>query len=325
MTNFPARKIVAVGEAMLEMAPVKAGLFRLGYAGDTFNTLWHAAQLLGPRAQAGFVTKIGTDRLSDSFFAEMVADGLDVSGVARDPDREMGLYLIELDGAERSFHYWRQLSAARRLADDPGFVAMAISGADIIHVSGITWAILTPAARDSLFSILDLARSEGARVAFDPNYRPRLWSSLDEAREAVARMLARTDIALPSFDDEAALWGDVSPETTIARLGEHGVGEVAVKDGPRPLWFRAGASTGACDTPPVSRPRDTTGAGDAFNAGYLAARLLGSAPVRAIAVAQALSAVVISTSGARAPRFTVREMAGLVGAGPEHAPLAPEP
>ena len=241
MNTTQARKIVAVGEAMLEMSPVEGGLFRLDYAGDTFNTLWHAALLLGPRARAGFITRVGTDRLSENFVAGMVADGLEVSGVGRDQDRTMGLYMIELDGAERSFHYWRHQSAARRLADDPNFLSEAVSGADFIHVSGITLAVIGPEGRETLFAVLDAARSQGTKVAFDPNIRQRLWSSREETQAAYENMLMRTDIALPSFDDEASLWGDTTPETTIQRLLNWGVDEVAVKNGPHPVAF-----TGRC-------------------------------------------------------------------------------
>jgi 2-dehydro-3-deoxygluconokinase len=115
---------------MIEMAPVDGGLYRRGYAGDTFNTAWHMGQLLGDAARVAFVTSVGRDPLSDAFVAEMEADGLDVSGVVRDPERNMGLYLIELDGVERSFHYWRASSAARRLADDPAALAADLSGQD---------------------------------------------------------------------------------------------------------------------------------------------------------------------------------------------------
>ena len=67
MLTFPAGRIVAIGEAMVEMAPVGEGLYRRGYAGDTFNTVWHMAQLLGDAARSGFVTRVGRDGLSDSF------------------------------------------------------------------------------------------------------------------------------------------------------------------------------------------------------------------------------------------------------------------
>ncbi|MCB1330313.1 MAG: sugar kinase [Maritimibacter sp.] len=311
MRKDPTR-FVAIGEAMIEMAPVGAGQFRMGYAGDTFNTLWHAAQLLGARGRAGFVTRIGTDKLSDRFAAEMASDGLDLAGVDRDPGRTMGLYLIELDGAERSFHYWRDSSAARHLADDPQALDRALAGAGLVHVSGITLAILSPAARETLFGALDTARQAGARVSFDPNIRPRLWASPEAARAAVTQMLSRTDIALPSFDDEAALWGDAAPADTITRLRDAGVTEVAVKDGPGPVRFRAGDLQGVCETRPVDDLRDTTGAGDAFNAGYLTARLTGAQPPKAIEAGQALSALVLGTPGARAPRAAVRALAGRV-------------
>lgn len=307
------KRFVAVGEAMLELAPVDGGLYRIGYAGDTFNTVWHAAQLLGTRARAGFVSRIGTDSLSTRFALEAEADGLDISGIARDPERQMGLYLIELDGAERSFHYWRQVSAARRLADDPEGLEAALAGADLVHVSGITLAILLPGARDALFAVLDARRKAGARIAFDPNIRPRLWPSPQVTRDAVTRMLVRTDIALPSFDDESALWGDANPQATIDRLRDLGVAEVVVKDGPHPVSFVSGGARGVIDTPIVASIRDTTGAGDAFNAGYLASRLLDRPPTGAIAAGQSLAAAVLATPGARAPRDIVRALASTVG------------
>ena len=80
MLKFSTRNVVAIGEAMLELAPVGEGLYRLGYAGDTFNTAWHMAQLLIGTAKVGFVTQIGRDKLSETFAAEMAADGLDVDG-----------------------------------------------------------------------------------------------------------------------------------------------------------------------------------------------------------------------------------------------------
>ncbi|MFO0513948.1 MAG: PfkB family carbohydrate kinase, partial [Rhodobacterales bacterium] len=144
--------VIAVGEAMVELAPVGKGNYRRGFAGDTFNTAWHMAQLLEGRAKVGFVTRVGTDGISNAFVAEVVADGLDASAIGRDPLRNMGLYLIELNGVERSFHYWRDTSAARGLASDADALARAFAGAGLIHLSGITLAILPPDDRETLFA-----------------------------------------------------------------------------------------------------------------------------------------------------------------------------
>jgi 2-dehydro-3-deoxygluconokinase len=296
----PVPRIRAIGEAMVELAPVGDGLFRQSFAGDVFNTAWAMARWLGPGADVGLVTRLGQDRLSDAFAAQMAADGLALDGVGRDPTRTMGLYLIDLDGVERSFHYWRGQSAARGLADDPAALARALQGVGLIHLSGITLAILPPDGRAALFAALAQARAKGALIAFDPNLRQRLWPDAEEMRATVTRMLGLADIALPSLDDETAQFGDRDAAATLDRLTAAGVAEIVVKDGPGPLRLRVGGRDLTVPTPPVEGVRDTSGAGDAFNAGYLAARVLGHAPEVAVRSGQALAAVTLRSFGARA-------------------------
>lgn len=305
MISFTSGRAVSIGEAMVELAPAGPETFRRGFAGDTFNTIWHIAQLMGPAADCGFVTRVGHDSHSDRFVAAMAADGLDTSIVSRDPDRQMGLYLIELDGAERRFHYWRQCSAAQRLADDTFALQNAISRAGLIHLSGITLSILPVDARSRLWAALGEARRGGAIVSFDPNVRMRLWSSREEACVVIDRMLGMTDIALPSYDDERALWGDASPYDTAARIASYGVQEVVVKDGANPVHAWLGGQVQTFATPATSRVLDTTGAGDSFNAGYLAGRLLGLSGEPAIRLGQQLAEEVIGTYGALAARERV--------------------
>lgn len=303
--RFANTSVRAIGEAMVEMAPVGNGLYRRGFAGDTFNTAWHMAQWLGPVAQVGMVTRVGQDSLSDAFLNEMAADGMDLSGISRDPARRMGLYMIELDGVERSFHYWRDTSAARHLADDVAGLRAALRGVGLVHLSGITLAILSPAAREGLFAALAAFRADGGVVSFDPNIRPRLWPSADDIRQTVARMLALTDIALPSFDDESAHFGDGDPQATVDRMAALGVGEVVVKNGAGPVRLFAEGRSQEIGTPAVTDVRDTTGAGDAFNAGYLGARVAGNDATRSVRAGQMLAGVVLGHFGARATKDAV--------------------
>lgn len=302
------KRIVGVGEAMVELSPAGEGLYRLGFGGDTFNTVWHMSQLLGDGASTGFVTRVGSDALSSRFLEDLTSDGLDPVVVGRETTRHMGLYLIELTGTERSFQYWRNDSAARRLADQPEALNVSFEGADLIHVSGITLAILSEAARENLFASLSHARSRGARISFDPNVRPRLWSNLDEARGAVVRMLDLVDVALPSFDDDQALWGDDSPSRTLKRYRERGVIEVVVKNGADPVICGDTSDEWAVATPGVSGVRDTTGAGDAFNAGYLSARMSGQSLLAAVRAGQSVSGEVLKHSGAKAPKGLIRNL-----------------
>jgi 2-dehydro-3-deoxygluconokinase len=289
--------IVSVGEAMVEFAPVETGLYARAFAGDTLNTCWYLARL---GHSTRYLTRVGADTLSDAFVAFLRESGIDAGAVARDPERTMGLYFIELDGAERRFLYWRENSAARRLADDPDALNAGLAGAELIHVSGITLAIVGPEGRRKLTAALARARANGAKVSFDPNLRRRLWLDDATAREAQAQMYAVTDIALPSFDDEASLWGDAAPSATAARLLGLGVPEIVVKNGAGAAWV-GGAEVAAARV----EARDTTGAGDSFNAGYLAARLSGRSPAEACGFAHGLAGEVVRWPGALAPAQVV--------------------
>ena len=104
--------------------------------------------------------------------------GIDASAVSRDPERTLGLYLISLEGAERRFSYWRDQSAARRLADDPASLDEALHDAALIHVSGITLAIVEARGRRNCWQPCESACAGGAGE-FDPNFRRRIWP--DEA------------------------------------------------------------------------------------------------------------------------------------------------
>jgi 2-dehydro-3-deoxygluconokinase len=299
------RKVVGVGEAMVEFAPVGENIYRRGFVGDTLNTCWHIAQIIRERGEVGYFTKVGMDTPSAEFLHFLSGSGIGSDSVVRDPTRSIGLYVISLAGAERSFSYWRDSSAARLLADDFDELLAAILGAGLIHISGITLAIIGEAGRRNLLQALDAARSGGSLVSYDPNVRPRLWRDVAAMQNALREALEVTDIALPSFDDEAKLWGDSDPEETVKRMTTVGVREIAVKNGRNSVALFTDGSLSHVPTPEVTNVRDTTGAGDSFNAGYLAGRLVGMLPAEACELGQELAGEVINNFGALAPEYAL--------------------
>lgn len=289
-------RILAAGEVMIELAGAGTGLWRQGLAGDTFNTAWYLAALQ-PGWQVGYATRLGTDAISDAAVATIAAAGIDTGAITRDPSRTIGLYMIAVKDGERAFTYWRGQSAARLLADDPAWLASTFDAADLIYLSGITLAILSPEARDRM-----LAALAGRRVVFDPNIRPRLWESPEALRQTLTRAAALSRIVLPSFDDEAAAFGDADPAATATRYAAAGAAEVVVKNGTGALTLcQDGVTLNIPTLAPVT-PTDTTGAGDSFNAGYLASRLSGALPAAAAAAGQRLAALVVQHPGALVPR-----------------------
>ncbi|WP_274628556.1 sugar kinase [Arvimicrobium flavum] len=298
--------IASVGECMLELSGGDGGNWRMGYAGDTFNTLWTLRALVEPGMATDYVSAFGDDPFSERQIDFLKESGVGIASSPRIKGARPGLYAITLNGAERSFTYWRNDAAARQLASDPAALAASLAKRDLVYFSGITLAILEPAARRVLVSALATARRAGSLVAFDPNYRPRLWSSADDARAAFDEALAACDIALPTFPDEETLYGDADPAATAARLRSAGVPEAAVKNGEMPALVvdRSGATEVPANT---VNALDTTGAGDSFNGAYLAARLRGEAPADAAKRAHRVAASVVQVRGALAPHERLRE------------------
>lgn len=299
--------VASIGECMLELSGGKNSNWRLGYAGDTFNTLWAIRALTPESIPADYVSAFGDDPFSvqqKAFFAE---NGIGTAASPVIPGRRPGLYAITLTGAERSFTYWRADSAARLLADDKAALKKSLENRRLIYFSGITLAILEEDARKTLFATIREARQSGSRIAFDPNYRSRLWTAEDAARAAFDKALALCDIALPTFPDEESLYGDADPQATVRRMRDAGVGEVVVKNGSDPVVLFADGKESVIGAEPVANPVDTTGAGDSFNGAYLAARLAGDAPEAAVRRAHRVAAAVIQVHGALAPFEVLRE------------------
>jgi 2-dehydro-3-deoxygluconokinase len=287
-------RAVCIGECMVELAPAGDGLLKQGFAGDTFNTAWYLKRLQ-PDWAVDYLSAVGADAISDAMLAFMAKAGIGTARVQRRGDRTVGLYLISLTDGERSFSYWRGQSAARTLADEPAALKQGLEGAGLAMFSGITLAILSPERRAVLLAAL---RASGARIAFDPNMRPRLWSGPGEMAAAVFEAAGVADTVLPSFDEEAALQGDAGPEATLARYRSMGPGTVVVKNGGGRIWaWDRDEGLVSFDPAPVT-PVDTTAAGDSFNAGFLAARAGGAGLREAVAAGSALAGRVILHPGA---------------------------
>ncbi|MEM9761508.1 MAG: sugar kinase [Pseudomonadota bacterium] len=300
------KRFLAIGECMVEMAPAPGGLFRMGYAGDTFNTAWYARRLLPADWEVGYASAVGDDATSSDMLAFMRREGLETDNVRRLPGRTVGLYTITLKEGERSFAYWRGEAAARALADDPAWLEAALTGRDLLFFSGITLAILPPAGREQLCAALAKARSAGAEVAFDTNLRPRLWRDAAEMRAGLTLGASVASIVLTSFDEEQGLFGDGSPKATAERYTNLGARIVAVKNGAGPVTLRADGTMQQFATEPVSDMVDSTAAGDSFDAAFLAALATGTALDEAVHCAMALAARVIGEPGALAPKLFQR-------------------
>lgn len=297
-----AGRLLAIGECMVELMQADDGLMRKSFAGDTFNTAYYARLFLPADWSVDYFTAVGGDRISEEMLAFIEGHGIGTQHVARIDGRTPGLYMIHLDNGERSFSYWRSVSAAKLLARDADRLRAAIEASDMIVFSGITLAILPPEDVDTLLAELRRAKAAGKRVAFDPNIRPRLWDDAERMRTVISDGARAATIVMPSFDDEAAHFGDASIAATIERYRALGVADLVVKDGADGATLAFGAQTTHVPSASVERIIDTTSAGDSFNGGFLARYVTtGDAPAAARFAAE-LAAAVIQHHGALVER-----------------------
>lgn len=294
-------RIVAIGEGMIEIRGGIGPDGRIGHAGDVLNV---AVGLARAGLAPALLTAVGRDAWSDALVAAWAEEGVDVSLVARHPDRVAGLYGVTVDAAgERSFTYWRERSAARDLFALPEADALmaAAAAADLLFLSGITLSLYDPAGRARIAAAAAAVRARGGAVAFDGNYRARGWPDAGAARAAFAAFAPHVTIALPTIDDEAAVFGTDDPAAIAARWHAAGAAEVAVKLGAEGAYVSGAGAAAHVPTVAVA-PVDTSGAGDAFDAGYLAARLAGRPPAAAAGEGHRLAAIAIRHPGAIPPR-----------------------
>jgi len=296
-------QVVCVGEVIIELARVGDGRFAMSCGGDTFNTAIYVARA---GLRTAFASALGDDPYSNGVLALTSAEGVASDMLLRVPGRLPGLALVEADAkGKRHFHFWRAESPARELFELPDWSRLVegLLRAKLIYFSGITLSLYSNTGLGRFLAAIELARQQGVKIAFDGNFRAHGWrGDLSRTRAVFMEALKRVDIALPTYDDEAVLWGDPSPEATVERLQAFGIGEIVVKNGPNSALVVAGGVSEFVPVPEVVEPVDPVAAGDGFNAGYIAARLSGDGPSTAAAAAHRLAGQVIRHRGAIMPR-----------------------
>lgn len=282
MEGTAAVEVVTLGECMaLVFPPDPVGLeesaaLHLDIAGAESN-LCIGLSRLGVKAR--FISRVGDDPFGRRVRLVLECEGVDTQALLTDPGAPTGVFFREHfpDGLRRVYYY-RTGSAASRLA--PGDLRVDwFQGARLVHLTGITPA-LSPSCAAACLRAIEIARQIGALVSFDPNYRSQLWEP-EQARLALLPLIAQVDILLMGHEDAVALFNtqpvfDAAPDTQVLRQAAGlGVGVVVLKLGERGACALVGDTLTEVPAIPVQQVVDPVGAGDGFDAGFLAGWLRG--------------------------------------------------
>lgn len=287
-------RVAAIGEAMIELSWQK-GAAQVGVAGDSLNTAIYLKRA-APGLQVDYITCLGDDPFSDQIEGFINEQGISTQHCERITGKTPGLYAITTsDTGERSFTYWRSASAARDLFQKKGQCEFSLlKNYDLLYLSGISVAILPQWVR---LALLEWLTATPVRLAYDSNYRPRLWEDTATAQEITEAFWQRADICLPSVDDEIMLFGG-DPKAVVARFdGYQATGALKRgEEGPVSLGSQVEQTYA-----PATQVVDTTAAGDSFNGAYLAAILSGRDQRAALQCGHACAARVVQYRGAIVP------------------------
>lgn len=309
-----AVQFLAIGECMLEVQANGFGPCVLSYGGDTFNTSVYLRRCASRQAiEVSYATGLGVDPLSLQLKQAWNGLGLNLSAIQSIDGKLPGMYLIETDDkGERSFHFWRESSAARAYfqAAETALEKNAHTY-DCIYFSGISLAILDDASRQRLFSLLKKVRATGCRVVFDNNFRPKLWPSLEVAQQVYREAFSVCHTAMITLDDHQAIFAKPHLDDALRHAQSLDIPEVLIKRGADNTLVREAMSAPwqSIATERVERVIDTTAAGDSFAAGYLSRRLLGESAVASAAFGNRLAARVIQHRGALIPETAMADLA----------------
>lgn len=313
----PVWDVVALGEALVEFNQTRPGepQYLQGFGGDTSNAVIAAARA---GARTAYLTRLGSDAFGQALLDLWAREGVDTTAVERDAQHPTGIYFVTHGAAGHEFSYLRAGSAASRMA--PAWLSDAsvkgptavLQQCRILHVSGISLAV-SASACDTAYEAMRVARAAGARVAFDPNLRLKLWP-LARARACIAHAVSLCDIFLPGLDDMAALlglhdadaiadWGHAQgAATVVVKLGADGV-LLSSADPAVPRQRVAGRSVALVDA---------TGAGDCFDGNLLARLALGDDLPAAVRYANTAASLTVQGFGAVAPLPTAQQVQALL-------------
>jgi len=243
--------------------------------------------------RVAWVSRLGADAAGDRILAALQAEGVDTQFVERDSQRRTGLMIKEPGVGVR---YYRGDSAASVMGPDI-FGQVPVAGARAALVTGVT-ALIGPQPHAAALAFLERAR--GLRIV-DPNLRQGLWGS-DRRAELVRPLVERCDLLLAGVEELAEILGagragKAGGEDTEALAG------LATTLGPREVVVRGATAVGALAAGvwrelAIRRGDavDPVGAGDAFNAGYIAVRLRGGSIDQALKAGVYCGAAVTAAS-----------------------------
>jgi fructokinase len=255
--------IIALGELIIDLTPAGCNengklLFERNAGGAPANVLVAAAKL---GSKAAFIGKVGNDSFGVFLKNSLIQSGVEAGCILTSCDTPTMLAVVQLDEAgDRSFSFYGAPGADTKLTAEE-LPKDIIRSTSIFHFGSASLA--AEPSRSATIRAVEYAKSSGAIISYDPNYRAMLWSSETEAVSEINRTLPLADIVKVSGEELYLLTGEIEPSRGARILQGYGIKLVLVTLGAEGAYYLYDLYEGCLPTYAVNTV-DTTGAGDAF-------------------------------------------------------------
>jgi len=311
--------LVGLGSAIVDFAPANTGAplsrvqsFVPSAGGAVSNVLVGASRL---SLRTGFLGCVGDDEFGTFILRDFEHEGVDVSRVKRVRGRNTGLAFYSVDEkGERHYTFYRfpgysDPEAAFRPED---IEAEYIARSSRLHLSESM--LRSGQTRETVFKALQIAKENKVSVSYDPNVRMRLWSDNKEFLEVQRRALGFTDVFLATLEEAKLIVGGKTAEEIVKKTLGLGPSTVVIREEEH---YLAATQDQSLRIPTFKvKAADTSGAGDAFDAGFLTGLTKGWSLDKAVLLGGAVAAMKVMKVGTRAGLPRIEEALSFIG---EHA------
>lgn len=260
--------VVAMGELLIDFTPSgvsNAGqqLFEQNPGGAPANVLTAIARL---GKTGAFIGMVGNDQFGIFLKEVLKKNKIDTTGLKISKEVPTTLAFVHLNSeGERSFSFYRNPGADMMISENDLNLSI-IKNCRIFHFGSIS--LTSGLSRNATYLAVKVAKTNGSIISYDPNYRPLLWPSEEEAVSIMKSGLKGVDIIKVSEEELELLTGTNNLEKGSAMLYEKGINVIMVTLGSKGSFYHYAGGTGLIPGFNV-KAVDTTGAGDAFMGGAL--------------------------------------------------------
>ncbi len=294
--------LIGIGECLAEFSDIGSGQYQIGYSGDVLNAL-SAAGRLG--LSTGLISALGNDPFVSGLRHILDLERIDLTHAPILEDKPNGVYFLSIDAMGLpTFHFLRKNSAAREMFNCQSLLSLIeyVRSSRALLFSSIPLAIIKD--QDKLFELLRAVKGETI-LAFDLNIRRALWDDPNELIALLAELAPLIDVLFITNEDDTILFGSRHASEAVADYAARGFRQVVLRRGGLPTLVSSDGESFEVPVPHVANIIDTTGAGDAFDAGYIAAMLRNHPAYECAAMGNATASVSLESRGGRAVGLTI--------------------